>query len=484
MPSAMLTRHIFFAASFPDSKVIRITPLILAVALFMEQMDSTVIATSLPAIASDIGTSPVALKLAVTSYLVALAIFIPISGWMSDRFGAKNIFRLAIVVFVLGSVACGFSHSIQEFVFARFFQGIGGSMMTPVGRLLLVRGTPRNELVSAMAWLTIPALIGPIMGPPLGGFLTTYLSWHWVFWINVPISILGIILVTKFLPAGEPRSPRPIDFPGFFLSSIAFTGIVFGFSVISLPALPIYYGYITIAIGVVTGIIYLWHAKRTKYPLLDPKMLRHPLFRAGILGASTFRIGIGAIPFLLPLMLQLGFGLNPFQSGMVTFVSAIGALSSKFVAQRVFRTFGFRNVLGTGALLSALFIGVNGFFTPTTPQIVIMGFLLVGGVLRSICFTGVNAMVFSDIDEADSSQATAINAVAQQISLATGVAVAGAILDIAGQFHSGGITLGDFHIAFFIVAIISALSTFTFFRLPRDAGEEVSGHHRPAMAKE
>ena len=464
--------------------MIPITPLILAVALFMEQMDSTVIATSLPAIAQDIGTSPVALKLAVTSYLVALAIFIPISGWMSDRFGAKNIFRLAIVVFVIGSVACGFSNSIQSFVFSRFFQGIGGSMMTPVGRLLLVRGTPRSELVNAMAWLTIPALLGPIMGPPLGGFLTTFLSWHWVFWINVPISVLGIILVTKFLPEGEPRSPRPLDFPGFVLSSIAFTGVVFGMSVISLPALPIWYGYITIAIGALSAVIYLWHAKRAKYPLLDPKMLRYPLFRAGILGASNFRIGIGAIPFLLPLMLQLGFGLSPFQSGMITFVTAIGALSSKFGVQRVFKRFGFRNVLGIGALVSSLFIAVNGLFNPDTPQWLIMGCLLIGGVIRSTCFTGLNALVFSDIDEADSSQATAINSVAQQISLATGVAVAGAVLDIAGQFHGKGITLGDFHIAFFVVALISVLSTFTFFRLPQDAGAEVSGHRAPAMAKE
>ncbi|HTJ58771.1 MAG TPA: MFS transporter [Devosiaceae bacterium] len=458
--------------------------MILAVALFMEQMDSTVIATSLPAIASDIGTSPVALKLAVTSYLVSLAIFIPISGWMSDRFGAKNIFRWAIVVFVLGSIACAFSNSIGAFVISRFLQGIGGSMMTPVGRLLLVRGTPRNELVSAMAWLTIPALIGPIMGPPLGGFLTTYLSWHWVFWINVPIGALGLVLVTKFLPGGEPRSPRPVDIPGFFLSSIAFTGLVFGMSVISLPALPIYYGYATIVIGAVAAVIYFWHAKRTEYPLLDPKMLRYPLFRAGITGGSNFRVGIGALPFLLPLMLQLGFGLSPFQSGMITFVTAIGALSSKFGAQKIFQRFGFRNVLGTGALISSLFIAVNGFFTPSTPEWLIMGTLLVGGIIRSTCFTGVNAMVFSDIDEADSSQATAINSVAQQISLATGVAVAGAVLDLSASFHGGTISLSDFHIAFFVVAIISALSTFTFFRLPQDAGSAVSGHHRPAMAKE
>ena len=451
----------------------------------MEQMDSTVIATSLPAIAADIGTSPVALKLAVTSYLVALAIFIPISGWMSDRFGAKNIFRMAIVVFVLGSVACGFAHSIQEFVFARFFQGIGGSMMTPVGRLLLVRGTPRNELVNAMAWLTIPALLGPITGPPLGGFLTTYLSWHWVFWINVPISILGLILVTKFLPGGEPRSPRPIDFPGFALSAVAFTGLVFGMSVISLPALPIYYGYITIAVGAVTAVAYLWHANRAKFPLLDPKMLRYPLFRAGITGGSNFRVGIGALPFLLPLMLQLGFGLTPFQSGLITFVTAVGAFSSKFGAQRVFQRYGFRSVLGLGTLISSIFIGVNGFFTPTTPQWVIMACLLVGGIIRSTCFTGVNAMVFADIEEADTSQATAINSVAQQISLATGVAVAGAILDISSNMHGGNLSLSDFHIAFFIVAIVSALSSFTFFRLPQDAGAEVSGHHGgPALAKD
>ena len=285
--------------------------------LFMEQMDSTVIATSLPAIAADIGTSPIALKLAVTSYLVALAIFIPISGWMSDRFGAKNIFRLAIVVFVIGSIACGFANSIHAFVLSRFLQGIGGSMMTPVGRLLLVRGTPREELVSAMAWLTIPALIGPIMGPPLGGFLTTYLSWHWVFWINVPIGVLGLALVTRFLPAGGPRMPRPVDFPGFLLSSDRLQRLRLR-PVGGQPA------------GAADRLRLRHDRDRRRlrrrstsgtpaaraYPLLDPKMLRYPLFRAGIIGGSNFRIGIGAIPFLLPLMLQLGFGLNPFQSGL------------------------------------------------------------------------------------------------------------------------------------------------------------------------
>lgn len=254
----------------------RITALILAIALFMEQLDSSVIATSLPAIAADIGTEPVALKLALTSYFVSLAIFIPISGWMSDRFGARNIFRLAILVFVMGSMACAFSFSLESFVISRFFQGMGASMMTPVGRLLLVRSTPRHELVSAMAWLTIPALIGPIMGPPLGGFLTTYLTWHWIFWINVPIGLVGIVFASKYLPETDPRTPRPIDVTGFVLTSLAFSGVVFGLSVVSLPALPIVYGYQAIAFGVTAFLLYLLHARRTKYPLLDPALFNYP----------------------------------------------------------------------------------------------------------------------------------------------------------------------------------------------------------------
>ncbi len=461
--------------------MIPITPLILAVALFMEQMDSTVIATSLPAIAADLGTSPVALKLAVTSYLVALAIFIPISGWMSDRLGAKNVFRAAIVVFALGSIACAFANSIHAFVLARFFQGIGGSMMTPVGRLLLVRSTPRNQLVNAMAWLTIPALVGPLVGPPLGGFLTTYLSWHWVFWINVPISVIGLALVTRFLPEGEPRIPRPIDIPGFLLSSVAFAGFVFGMSVISFPTLPVTVGYATIATGCVAGLLYLAHARRARYPLLDPQMFRrYPLFRSAIIGGSLFRIGIGAIPFLLPLMLQVGFGLTPFQSGMLTFVAAIGALASKFVAQWLFQTFGFRNALTATALAGAASTALYGTFTPATPSLVIMGLLLIGGVLRSATFTGVNAMVFSDVDDADSAQATAINSVFQQISLATGVAVAGAVLDLSGRAGGTSLAVGDFHLAFFVVSAISALATVVFFSLSPDAGSATSGHRRPA----
>jgi EmrB/QacA subfamily drug resistance transporter len=369
----------------------------------MENMDSTVIATSLPAIAADIGTSPIALKLALTSYFVSLAIFIPISGWMADRFGSSNIFRAAIAVFVLGSIACAFSNSMPTFVFSRFLQGIGGSMMTPVARLVLLRVTPRNELVSAMAWLTVPALIGPLTGPPVGGFLTTFLNWHWIFWINVPIGVIGILLATRFLPPPEPRTPRPIDFPGFMLTAIAFSGIIFGLSVISLPAIPTAYGYGAILVGLVGAGLYWRHTRRTEYPLLDPKLFRNRLFRTAVLGSAVFRIGIGAFPFLMPLMLQLTFGLTPFESGLTTFVSAFGAMVSKFGATRLYARFGFPRVLAATSILGSIFLAINGLFTPSTNHYLLMLALFVGGLTRSFFFTGVNTFGYADVSEAEDS---------------------------------------------------------------------------------
>ena len=464
--------------------MIRVTPLILAVALFMEQMDSTVIATSLPAIATDIGTEPIALKLALTAYFVALAIFIPISGWMADRFGAKNIFRLAIFVFMLGSLACSFSNSLETFVISRFFQGIGSSMMTPVGRLLLVRATPRNELVSAMAWLTVPALIGPLTGPLIGGFLTTYLSWHWIFWINIPIGVAGIVLAGIFLNVPDARNPRPIDMVGFALAGIAFSGTVFGLSVVSLPALPLIYGYLTLAIGVTAGVLYLLHARRTSFPLLDPALFRHKLFRSSITGGSFFRIGIGAVPFLLPLMLQLGFGLTPFQSGAITFVSAIGAIFSKFIAERVYAWFGFPRTLAFSAFFGGLLIAAQGLFNVDTPIPVIMVVLLLSGVLRSVFFTGSNAIGYADVNDDEASQATAIVAVGQQLSVAFGVAVAGGLLELTTRMRGTALQLVDFQIAFVVVGGLSMLASIIYFRLPADAGSNVSGHKRVAMQKE
>jgi len=454
----------------------RTLPLILAVALFMEQMDSTVIATSLPAIAEDIGTNPVALKLALTTYLVALAIFIPVSGWMADRFGAKRIFRAAIGVFVLGSIACAVSGSLGAFVLSRFLQGMGGAMMTPVGRLVLVRATRREHLVSAMAWLTVPALFGPLVGPPVGGFLTTYMSWHWIFLINVPIGLAGIWLSGVVLPEFPPQETRRIDLMGFVLSGVAASGVVFGLSVISLPALPPAVGVGTVVAGLLAGFLYVRHARHSPDPILDLKLFANPAFRAAITGATLFRIGSGAVPFLLPLMFQIGFGLTPFQSGLLTFVSAFGAIAMKFIARTTLRAAGFRVVLIAGAIAGSVFIGANALFTPATPPAVIIAVLIAGGFMRSLFFTSVNTLVFADINDREVSQATAIAAVSQQISIALGVAVGGGILEVTTYLTGRSLGLDAFVNAFMLVAAVAAFAALPFLRMPPDAGRAVSGH--------
>lgn len=456
----------------------RITPLVLAVAMFMEMMDSTVIATSLPEIARDIGTEPIALKLAMTSYLVALAIFIPISGWMADRFGPRKVFRWAIFVFMLGSIACAVSGSLFEFVGARFFQGMGGSMMTPLARLVMVRSVPKNQLVAAMAWLTVPALIGPVVGPPLGGFLTTFFSWHWIFLINIPIGALGIILATIYLPKVERDAIRPMDWTGFLLIGITFSGTLFGLSVISLPALPPYVGISTIVAGVAAGFLYMRHLKTAKYPLLNPNLLRHPMFRTAIIGGSIFRIGVGASPFLIPLMLQLGFGLTAFETGSIMLFGAVGAICAKIFITRLYKAFGFKHVMIASVIIGAILLGANGLFTPTTFWGVISMTLFFTGLLRSTFFTGVNAMSFGDIDSSESGEATAIFAVTVQISFALGVAFAGAALEFLSFTQQAETSVADFQLVFFLMAGITAIAVFPFMKLNRNAGSFMSGHQQ------
>ncbi len=457
----------------------RATPLILATAIFMENMDSTVIATSLAAIAADIGTDPISLKLALTAYLVALAIFIPISSWMADRFGARRVFRLAMLVFMIGSIACAFSGSLAQFVGARFIQGMGGAMMGPVARLVLVRMTPRHQLVDAMAWLTIPGLIGPIVGPPFGGFLTTYFSWHWIFIINIPIGLLGMALVGLALPSETRNKPRNIDGKGFVLAGLAFALFAFGCSVISLPALPPIYGFVAAALGIGLGYFYTRHALATEYPLLDLRLLRLPIFRVSVVAGSFFRLGQGAVPFLFPLMLQLSFGLSPFESGMVTFVAAVGALAAKFVANWIFKRWGFKYPLLIASLVSTLGILVMGFYVPSTPIPLILGILVFTGFWQSTFWTGSNAFVFADVEDKDAGQANVISQVWGQLMFAMGVAVGGGTLELAHRLRGGGeLALADFHMAFYVVSAISAVAVVMFLRLPRNAGHQLmSGPH-------
>jgi EmrB/QacA subfamily drug resistance transporter len=454
----------------------RAVPLIVATALFMENMDSTVISTSLPAIARAIGTNPLALKLAVTSYLLSLAICIPASGWTADRFGARNVFRIAIGIFILGSIGCAASHSLEEFVIARIVQGVGGSMMTPVGRLIMVRSVDKHLLLNAMALVTVPALIGPICGPPLGGFITTYASWHWIFLINVPIGLVGILAATRFIPNVHVEHHHPFDFLGFILSGIGIAGLAFGLSVLGLNFLPGGIVAALIGVGAIATVAYVIHARHTPAPILDLSLLKLPTYRASIVGGFLFRLGVGALPFLLPLLLQIGFDLTPFQSGLITFTSALGSMFMKAAVASVLRRFGYRNVLLYNALISSVFLAACATFVPGMPFWAMIAILLSGGFFRSLQFTSINTIAYAEIDPARLSRATALTAAAQQLSLSTGVAIGALVVEITLRLKGSGVMgAADFPPAFLVISALAASAALIFVQLPANAGEELSG---------
>jgi EmrB/QacA subfamily drug resistance transporter len=450
----------------------------------MENLDSTVIATSLPAIAADMGEDPVILKLAFTTYLLSLAIFIPISGWLADRYGARTIFRLAIAIFTLASIGCGFSQTLEGLVAARAVQGLGGALMVPVGRIIMLRLVPKAELLGAMAFLTVPALIGPLIGPPVGGFITTYFHWRWIFWINVPFGILGMLLANRFMPVLKASLTPPLDVMGFILSGLGLASTIFGLTTLSRSLFPPTVAPLLIAAGAVLLVAYVLHARRTPAAILDLRLLRLETFRTSVVGGSLFRIGVGAIPFLLPLLLQVGFGLDPFQTGLLTFAAAIGALSMKLVAGRVLRRFGFRSVLIYNTLLGSAFIALNAVFTPQTPHWLMFMLFVAGGFFRSLQFTSVNALAYADVPEASISRASTLSNVAQQLSLSLGVAVAAFAMEAAMEINGRAmLTAEDIRMGFLVVAVIAAMGGFLHWRLSPQAGYSLSGH-TPARRQE
>jgi EmrB/QacA subfamily drug resistance transporter len=454
----------------------RLIPLIVATALFMENMDSTVISTSLPAIAADIGTSPLTLKLAITSYLLSLAVFIPASGWTADRFGARLVFSLAVGIFIVGSIGCALSSSVTDFVIARIVQGFGGAMMTPVGRLVLLRSIDKSALVNAMTWVTVPALVGPVLGPPLGGFITTYLTWHWIFLINIPMGIVGIYMALRYIDPIRSENPERFDLYGLVLAGVGLGGISFGLSVAGLNLLPWTAVIALVGLGSVSMTLYVIHARRTSSPVLDFALLRLPTMRASIIGGFLFRLGIGSLPFLLPLLLQVGFGLSPLRSGLVTFASAAGSMGMKTLAARIIRTFGFRNIMTVNAVVSSVFLAACALFTIATPLLLIMILLVVGGFFRSLQFTAINTLAYAEVEPGLMSRATTLVSVNQQLAVSAGVALGAASVESTMWFHHATeLSAGLFAPAFLVVSVISVLSTYFWWEMPKDAGHQVSG---------
>ena len=460
----------------PETKP-KVVAMIVGSAIIMQQIDSTVITTALPQMAISLHTDPIRLSVAVTAYLLSLAVFVPVSGWAADRFGGRTVFRAAIALFTLGSILCGVSGNVVELTAARVLQGLGGAMMVPVGRLVLFRSVEKAALVATMAYLQVPAQLGPVLGPPIGGFITTYFSWRWIFLINVPLGLLGIVLVTLFFDNPKEDDARPFDSLGFVLTGGALFCMMYSIEAAGRGRGDLDELVVLVALGIVSGALALWHLRRTKYPVLDLSVFRIVTFQTGISGGSLFRAGAGSLVFLLPLLLQVVFGMTAFASGTITFATAVGSMSMKMTAKPILRRFGFRTVIIVNSVISAATIAMCGFFTAATPVLLIFALLLVAGFFQSLQYTATQAMSYADIEQPQMSTATSILSMSQQLSRGFGIALAAAVLhwSLAARGATALDTV-DFMVAFGGAATL-ALANLPFgWVLRHDAAAAVSGH--------
>jgi EmrB/QacA subfamily drug resistance transporter len=456
----------------------RLVPFIIGAALFMQTLDATVIANALPTMAKSLGVDALTLSLAITSYIISTAVFLPISGWMADRYGARSVFAWAIALFAASSLLCGAADSLPSLILGRVAQGAAGAMMTPVGRLVLLRTVPKQFYVQAMAYLTMPALVGPVVGPVLGGFIVTYSSWRWIFFINLPVGLAGVLLTLLYVPNIREPATAPLDRRGFVLTGLGLAGLVYGLDNLGKALLPLPVVLGMIGAGIACFVLYAAHARGNRDAILDLGLLRQRTFLAATVGGLFSRLAIGASPFLLALLFQLGFGFSAFQAGLLTFVSAVGALAMKTTAPPIIAYFGYRRILIANTFITGVIFIFYAWFRPDMPQIVIMGTLLVGGFFRSLQFTSLNTLAFADIPDDRMSRASSLSSIFQQLSRSFGVAIAAILVAlIQARNGSGVLSVADIAPAFAVIGGLSMLSLFFFLPLPADAGDSIRGRH-------
>ncbi|HKQ45825.1 MAG TPA: MFS transporter [Rhizomicrobium sp.] len=455
----------------------RTIALIAGAAMFMEQLDGTVLATALPSMARELGVSAPSLSIALTSYLISLAVFIPVSGRIADRFGARTVFRSAIVIFLLGSIACANAPSVSFLVVARFVEGIGGALMMPVGRLVLMRNVQKRDLIQASSWVLVPAVVGPILGPPVGGFIITYLhSWRWIFYINLPIGLVAIVLVSLFIANTRGEVPEKTDYKGIFLSSLSLGLLLFGFELISHDGEAIL-ALSFLAMGGLLGALYIHYARAVRDPILDISLMRIPTFGTSVIAGAITRLTQGAHPYLLPLMMQLGFGLSAAQSGLMTLATALGSIAAKPVAPLVLRRFGFRDTLVVNGFFASAGYAVCGLFRPGWPLPVMFAIMVCSGFFMSLQFTGFNTIAYDEVSQQRMGAATSFYTTFQQLMLSMGICAGAAALQGAMVLRGHHVPqFADFTVALWTVAAVSLTATIWNRRFSHEAGTEISGH--------
>ncbi|HHX3157099.1 TPA: MFS transporter [Klebsiella pneumoniae] len=466
------------AISSRDERAFSAPALLVAGAFFMEFLDGTVIATALPDMARDFGVTAVELNIGISAYLITLAVLIPASGWIADRFGARAIFTLALAIFTLASVFCGLSTEVHIFVAMRILQGVGGALMVPVGRLAVLRTTPKHQLIKAIATLTWPALVAPIIGPPLGGFITRYASWHWIFFINVPLGLAAIILSLRIIPDIRETERRSFDLSGFITTSVAMVSLVTAMERLGDRQPQIWPTLALAALGFGCLLYSIRHFRRAVAPMVRLDALQVPTFRVTMYGGSLFRASISAVPFLLPLLFQVGFGMDPFHSGLLVLAVFVGNLTIKPATTPLIRWLGFRRLLLINGALNVCSLLACALLTPQTPVWAIMLILYLGGVFRSIQFTGVSTLAFADVPAAQMSDANTLFSTASQLAVGLGITL-GAIGIRLGEQVGGWLHLTElpgisFRLSFVFIALICLVGMIDSLHLAKTAGSSVS----------
>ncbi|HBX8063775.1 TPA: MFS transporter [Klebsiella pneumoniae] len=466
------------AISSRDERAFSAPALLVAGAFFMEFLDGTVIATALPDMARDFGVTAVELNIGISAYLITLAVLIPASGWIADRFGARAIFTLALAIFTLASVFCGLSTEVHIFVAMRILQGVGGALMVPVGRLAVLRTTPKHQLIKAIATLTWPALVAPIIGPPLGGFITRYASWHWIFFINVPLGLAAIILSLRIIPDIRETERRSFDLSGFITTSVAMVSLVTAMERLGDRQPQIWPTLALAALGFGCLLYSIRHFRRAAAPMVRLDALQVPTFRVTMYGGSLFRASISAVPFLLPLLFQVGFGMDPFHSGLLVLAVFVGNLTIKPATTPLIRWLGFRRLLLINGALNVCSLLACSLLTPQTPVWAIMLILYLGGVFRSIQFTGVSTLAFADVPAAQMSDANTLFSTASQLAVGLGITLGAIGIRLGEQvgdwLHLTELPGISFRLSFVFIALICLVGMIDSLHLAKTAGSSVS----------
>ncbi|MGY7447148.1 MFS transporter [Klebsiella pneumoniae] len=466
------------AISSRDERAFSAPALLVAGAFFMEFLDGTVIATALPDMARDFGVTAVELNIGISAYLITLAVLIPASGWIADRFGARAIFTLALAIFTLASVFCGLSTEVHIFVAMRILQGVGGALMVPVGRLAVLRTTPKHQLIKAIATLTWPALVAPIIGPPLGGFITRFASWHWIFFINVPLGLAAIILSLRIIPDIRETERRSFDLSGFITTSVAMVSLVTAMERLGDRQPQIWPTLALAALGFGCLLYSIRHFRRAAAPMVRLDALQVPTFRVTMYGGSLFRASISAVPFLLPLLFQVGFGMDPFHSGLLVLAVFVGNLTIKPATTPLIRWLGFRRLLLINGALNVCSLLACALLTPQTQVWAIMLILYLGGVFRSIQFTGVSTLAFADVPAAQMSDANTLFSTASQLAVGLGITLGAIGIRLGEQvgdwLHLTELPGISFRLSFVFIALICLVGMIDSLHLAKTAGSSVS----------